>query len=53
MPPQFLVIKDGSPSLPAILRRMQAVDEIGALAVFWRCDTGLWHVLNSMQPSCC
>jgi hypothetical protein len=34
---QFLVINDGSPSVPDQLRRMMAWEPIGGLAIFWRC----------------
>lgn len=34
---QFLVVTDGSDSVPDQLRRMMAWETIGGLAVHWRC----------------
>lgn len=36
LPLQYLIIMDGSPSVPDQLRRMMAWETIGGLAIFWR-----------------
>lgn len=37
---QFLIITDGSPSVPDQLRRMMAWETIGGVAIFWRWGCG-------------